>query len=148
MHPDAAGAGVGTTLNIPLPPGATGDRYRRALDEVVTAAVEAFDPTWLLISAGFDGHRDDPLTSLGLTSGDYAAVLAGLVALVPKGRVVAFLEGGYDLDALGHCSAALVAVLSGSTPAAEPQTTGGPGSTAVDQLERHWHPDSGISTRG
>jgi len=145
MEENGSGAGVGTTINIPLPPGATGDRYRRALDDVVTAAVATFAPTWMLISAGFDGHRDDPLTSLGLTSGDYAAVLATLVTLVPKGRVVAFLEGGYDLDALGRCAAACVQVLAGVLPETEPQTAGGPGGAAVDRLEAHWHDDSGIS---
>jgi acetoin utilization deacetylase AcuC-like enzyme len=138
MDENGTGAGVGATINIPLPPGATGDRYRRALDGVVAAAIGAFDPTWLLISAGFDGHRDDPLTSLGLTSGDYAALLATLVPVVPPGRVVAFLEGGYDLDALGRCAAACIAVLSGDTAEAEPQTTGGPGGAAVDGLEAHW----------
>jgi acetoin utilization deacetylase AcuC-like enzyme len=145
---NGSGAGVGTTINIPLPPGATGDRYRSALDEVVAAAVEAFGPTWLLISAGFDGHRDDPLTSLGLTSGDYAALLEELVPLVPKGRVIAFLEGGYDLDALGRCAAACAAVLSGEHPAAEPQTTGGPGGAAVARLEAHWDRDSHIPADG
>jgi acetoin utilization deacetylase AcuC-like enzyme len=142
------GAGRGTTINIPLPPGATGDRYRRALDDVVVAAVATFQPTWLLISAGFDGHRDDPLTSLGLTSGDYAAILASLMPLVAPGHVLAFLEGGYDLDALGRCAAACVAVLSGTTPTAEPQTTGGPGSTAVDRLEQQWTAESDIGAGG
>jgi acetoin utilization deacetylase AcuC-like enzyme len=145
LEDTGAGPGVGTTINIPLPPGATGDRYRRALDDVVGAAVADFDPTWLLISAGFDGHRDDPLTSLGLTSGDYAAVLSTLVPLVGRGRVVAFLEGGYDLGALGLCAAACVGVLTGEPVWVEPQTTGGPGGTAVDRLEAQWLADSGTS---
>ena len=70
------GAGVGTTMNVPLPPGATGDVYLRAFDEVIAPVVERFAPTWLLISAGFDAHRDDPLTELGLTAGDYPLLTA------------------------------------------------------------------------
>ncbi|CAN5471941.1 histone deacetylase [soil metagenome] len=64
------GAGEGCTVNLPLPAGATGDVALAALDEVVSPAVEAFAPTWLLVSAGFDAHRRDPLTDLGITSGD------------------------------------------------------------------------------
>ena len=66
-----SGAGAGTTLNLPMPPGATGDVYLQAFDEVIAPVVERFAPTWLLISAGFDAHRDDPLTELGLTAGDF-----------------------------------------------------------------------------
>ena len=90
------GAGAGTTINIPMPPGATAEHYRRTLDEVVRPAIDAFEPTWLLVSAGFDGHRDDPLASLGLTSGDYADLTRELLDTVPRGRTIAFLEGGYD----------------------------------------------------
>ena len=58
---------------------------------------EEFAPNWLLISAGFDAHRADPLTDLGLSSGDFADLTAKVVGVVPPGRLVAFLEGGYDL---------------------------------------------------
>src|SRR5690606_33215987 len=63
------GPGLGLNVNVPVPPGATGDVYRAAVDEVLARLVERFTPSWLLISAGFDGHRADPLTDLGLTSG-------------------------------------------------------------------------------
>ena len=94
------GAGRGTTMNIPLPPGATGDVYLRAFDDVVAPVVERFAPTWLLISAGFDAHRDDPLTELGLTAGDFGLLTSRALSFVASGRCVAMLEGGYDLDAL------------------------------------------------
>ncbi len=68
------GAGAGTTVNIPLPPETTGDVYLRAFDEVIAPVVDRFAPTWLLISAGFDAHRADPLTDLGLSAGDFAAL--------------------------------------------------------------------------
>ena len=55
-----AGAGRGTTINLPLPAGATGDAFRAGVDEVLAPFAAAFDPTWLLISAGFDAHRADP----------------------------------------------------------------------------------------
>ena len=97
----AVGVAAGTTVNFPLPPGATGDVYRAGIEEVLAPLVAAFAPTWLLISAGFDAHRRDPLTDLGLTAGDYADVTADLLAFVPAGRRLVFLEGGYDLTALG-----------------------------------------------
>lgn len=129
-----AGPGTGYTLNVPMPSEATGDVYLRAFDQVIEPAIEAFGPTWLLISAGFDAHRADPLTNLGLTSGDYAALTARLARLVPTGRRIAFLEGGYDLDALGLSTAACVGALLGETYAPEAQSNGGPGNRIVDAL--------------
>ncbi len=66
----------GTTCNVPLPAGATGDVYLRAFDEVIEPVVRAFVPDWVLVSAGFDAHRADPLTGLALSAGDYAALAA------------------------------------------------------------------------
>src|SRR4051812_5820704 len=68
------GAGLGTTLNFPLPAGAPGDVSLAAIDDVLAPLVEAFAPTWLLVSAGFDAHRRDPITSLGLTAGDFSLI--------------------------------------------------------------------------
>ena len=135
-------AGVGTTMNIPLPAGATGDVYLRAFDEVIAPVVERFAPTWLLLSAGFDAHRDDPLTDLGLTAGDYAALTARAAGLVPSGRVVAMLEGGYDLDALANCAAAVLGTLAGASVAGERPSSGGPGASAVEAARVVWsaHP--------
>ena len=61
-----------TTLNLPFAAGTRGDTYRQAFDEVVVPVVEAFEPDWLLVSAGFDAHRDDPLAGIELTAADYA----------------------------------------------------------------------------
>jgi acetoin utilization deacetylase AcuC-like enzyme len=132
-----SGAGAGTTINIPLPPGATGEHYLRSFDELVVPALERFDATWLLISAGFDGHRADPITTLGLTTGDYAALFVRIVGHAPAGRVIAFLEGGYDLDALGRSSATLVSVLAGAPTSDEAASSGGPGAVAVDRVLDH-----------
>ena len=130
--------GVGRTINFPMPSLATGDVYLRAFDQVIEPALVEFRPDWILISAGFDAHRDDPLTNLGLTSGDYAAMTARICSYVPAGRRIAFLEGGYDLDALGRSTAACVGALLGETAdSTEAQSNGGPGGSVVDaHLER------------
>jgi acetoin utilization deacetylase AcuC-like enzyme len=130
------GEGIGTTVNLPLPPGATGDVYRAALDEVLVPLAEAWAPTWLLVSAGFDAHRLDPLTSLGLTSGDFADITVALRQLVGQGRCVLFLEGGYDLDALTACTGAVLGALAGGNFRPEEASSGGPGLDVVAAVVR------------
>lgn len=105
------GDALTTTLNLPYPSGTTGDVYRQALDDVLHPAMAAWEPTWLLISAGFDGHRRDPLTDLGLTAADFADVTRELVGIVPRGRTVLFLEGGYDLTALSESTGSVLSAL-------------------------------------
>jgi acetoin utilization deacetylase AcuC-like enzyme len=124
------GAGKGATVNIPMPGGASGEVYRRALDDVVTPVAEAFRPDWVLISAGFDAHRADPLTDLGLTAGDFADLTSRTACLAPAGRRIAFLEGGYDLEALEKSVRACVAALGGQLVRPEPVSESGP----VDDL--------------
>jgi acetoin utilization deacetylase AcuC-like enzyme len=73
-------------------------------DDIFTA-IDAFAPDLVMISAGFDAHRDDPLANLELVEEDFAWVTEGLIGLArkhAKGRVVSVLEGGYDLNALTH----------------------------------------------
>jgi acetoin utilization deacetylase AcuC-like enzyme len=125
------GAGRGTTVNFPLPEGATGDVYLEALDTVVAPLAERFAPDWVLVSAGFDAHRADPLTGLGLLSGDFADLAGRVSEFVPRGRTVAFLEGGYDLDALRDSVAATASALVGGSLRPEPATAGGPGAPVV-----------------
>jgi len=131
----------GLTVNIPLPSGATGDVALAAIDEVAAPVVDAFAPDWVLISAGFDAHRDDPLADLAWSAGDYADLTRRLAAMAPgPGRLIAFLEGGYDLNALAHSAAATVAALAGATYRPEPATNGGPGRDAVVAAARvHAH---------
>jgi acetoin utilization deacetylase AcuC-like enzyme len=130
---DTGGAGApGLTVNIPLPSGATGDVVERAFDDVVSPVVEEFAPTWVLVSAGFDAHRDDPLASLGLSSGDFARLASIVHGYAPStGRLAIFLEGGYDLDALRASAAATVGAVIGAAVVAESPTSGGPGIEAV-----------------
>jgi acetoin utilization deacetylase AcuC-like enzyme len=103
---------------------------------VVAPAVDRFDPTWLIVSAGFDAHRADPLTGLNLTAGDFADLTDRLLGVAKPGRLLAFLEGGYDLQALALSSGAFVAGLAGLPFRPEPPTSGGPGRAVVDAAFR------------
>ncbi|MFV0309278.1 MAG: histone deacetylase family protein [Desertimonas sp.] len=132
------GDGVGATLNVPLPAGATGDVYLHAFDDVIAPVVERFQPTWLLISAGFDAHRADPLTDMGLSAGDYPALVARAMEMVPPNRTVAMLEGGYDLDALTSSTVGVLGALAGLDVVTEPPTAGGPGDDAVARVRSIW----------
>ena len=128
------GAGFGYTMNVPLPPGTTGDSYRRAFDELVIPRARTFDPTWLIVSAGFDAHRNDPITQMGLSAGDYPAMITALLELVPAGRRLVMLEGGYDLDALRMSTASTLAALLGIAHRPESATSGG-SSEATARIE-------------
>ncbi len=130
------GAAEGTTINVPMPPAATGDHYRRAWDEVIAPVVDAFEPTWLLISAGFDGHRSDPLTELGLTSADLADLTLAALEMFPPGRRLVFLEGGYDLEALRDSTHSVLGALVGERIHLESPTSDGPGAEAVAAAAR------------
>jgi acetoin utilization deacetylase AcuC-like enzyme len=103
--------GVGNICNAPLPPQAGSAEFRAAMSNRVLPALEAFRPEMLLISAGFDAHRADPLANLQLDETDFAWATDELMALAARhcgGRVVSTLEGGYDLDALAASAAAHV----------------------------------------
>jgi acetoin utilization deacetylase AcuC-like enzyme len=139
------GEATGTTCNMPVPAGTTGDVYLRALDEVVAPLVARHAPTWVLVSCGFDAHRADPLTGLGLSAGDYGTLAARVMQLAPgPGRVVVFLEGGYDLNAVREGTAATAAALVGETiPSVERPTFGGPGREVVDAARDLWREVAG-----
>ncbi len=103
-----------TVLNVPLRSGTTGPQFRQICEGAVLPAVDAFAPQFLLISAGFDAHADDPLASTRLRAADFGWIterLCDLARTHAKGRVVSALEGGYDLSALAESAAAHVAVL-------------------------------------
>lgn len=102
------GEGRGFTVNVPLPPGTEDAAYLSALDERVTARIAAFEPEALIVCAGFDAHAADPLAQLALSSegfGRIGAALARVADEVCGGRLIATLEGGYDLRALGQSAA-------------------------------------------
>lgn len=104
----------GTILNVPLAPGTNGAAFRRAYEDKVFPRLRASRPDLILVSAGFDAHRADPLADLRLETEDFAWVterLCDLAADLCGGRIVSCLEGGYDLDALAASVAAHVDVL-------------------------------------
>ena len=106
--------GVGNVFNAPLPPGAGSGEFRAAWGEQLLPALDAFAPQLLLVSAGFDAHRRDPLAQLQLEADDYAWLTTELCAIATRharGRIVSILEGGYDLQALRECSVAHVGAL-------------------------------------
>ena len=101
-------------VNVPLPPGAGGSEFRRAFELVLLPALARFEPEFVIISAGFDAHRADPLAQLRLDESDFAWATEALCALAQgscQGRVVSALEGGYDLDATARSAAAHVRAL-------------------------------------
>jgi acetoin utilization deacetylase AcuC-like enzyme len=127
----------GLTVNVPLPPRATGDVILQALDKVVSPAVDRFAPTWVLASAGYDAHRADPMAGLELTSGDFADIAKRVKAFAPAtGRLAFILEGGYDLDALRLSVGASLGAALDVEFRPEHASSGGPGDDAVDAARR------------
>ena len=118
LYPGTGGAdetGVAdNVINVPLDEGTNGRGFRVAMEGRVLPRIDAFRPELILISAGFDAHRDDPLAGLALVEEDFAWITGALCDVADKhcaGRVVSCLEGGYDLPALGASAAAHVNVL-------------------------------------
>jgi acetoin utilization deacetylase AcuC-like enzyme len=108
------GEGEGTTLNLPQPPHAGDAQWLGAFERELLPALEQFDPKIVLVSAGFDAHRDDPLAQTELTTGAFATMTERLIELARSrcdGRLVSLLEGGYDLRALADSVEAHVAAL-------------------------------------
>jgi acetoin utilization deacetylase AcuC-like enzyme len=106
--------GVGNIVNVPLPPMSGSPQFRQGMERVMLPALDAFAPELVMISAGFDAHKSDPLAQLMLDEADYTWVTERLVEIARRhasGRVVSTLEGGYDLSALGASAAAHVRVL-------------------------------------
>ena len=99
----ASETGVGNVFNVPLASGSGSAEFRAGVEGHILPALREFRPDLILVSAGFDGHARDPLASLRLVEDDYAWITRELCALAGElcgGRLVATLEGGYDLDAL------------------------------------------------
>lgn len=106
---------AGNIVNCPLPPGAGSAELEEAFLARALPAVDRFAPELIMISAGFDAHRADPLASLRLEAEDFGWITAELVRLAERhsrGRVVSTLEGGYDLEALVASATAHVRALA------------------------------------
>jgi acetoin utilization deacetylase AcuC-like enzyme len=127
LSENGAGEGEGYTLNLPVPPGAGHDQWLSLVQHVVVPVARSYEPELVLVSAGFDAHRDDPLANCELTESSYAGLTAMVRALAaeleaPLGFA---LEGGYDLRALSSSVAAVLKVA---------RLGGEPPSVAIDPL--------------
>ncbi|KXH76357.1 MAG: hypothetical protein AM326_07145 [Candidatus Thorarchaeota archaeon SMTZ-45] len=110
------GEGVGYTINLAMYPGAGDYSYNRAFSQVVEPIAESYNPDFILVSVGYDGHFMDPLTNLGLTTAGFAMMNTKLKQIANSyadGRIVCFLEGGYNLEVMGMCSLNLLQELMG-----------------------------------
>ncbi|WP_071795084.1 histone deacetylase family protein [Natronohydrobacter thiooxidans] len=112
-RPEERGA-HGNVLNVPLAPGTDGAGFRQIYEDAVLPQLDRFAPELVIVSAGFDAHRDDPLAQLSLVEQDFAWVTGALCDIAARhasGRLVSCLEGGYDLSALAASVAAHISVL-------------------------------------
>ena len=125
LYPGTGAAGErgdhDTIVNVPLRPGAGRDEFRAAMSDRVIPRLDAFRPDLVIVSAGFDAHRSDPLGNLRLEEADFAWATTALMEVADRhagGRIVSVLEGGYDLAALAASVAAHVtALMEGSRTA-------------------------------
>ncbi len=117
LYPESGGedeTGVGNIVNGTLSPGSGSHEFRELWECRLLPRLDAFKPQLVLVSAGFDAHRNDPLADICLGQADYGWITGKLVVLArthARGRLVSSLEGGYDLDALAACSSAHVNAL-------------------------------------
>lgn len=135
-----SGPGEGFTMNLPVPPGSDGELWLSLLEHVVLGAARAFEPELILISAGFDAHRRDPLAGCRLETGDFAAMACHVRELaralgVPVGAV---LEGGYEPRVLGECVQVTLAALAGAGEATEAAREPLLTSRAAAHFRRYW----------
>lgn len=136
--------GAGYTVNVPFAQGCGDGDYLAALRDILVPVADALRPELVLVSAGYDAHRDDPLAGMEVSDEGYAAMTAVVREIAEThagGRLALVLEGGYDVGALGRSVRATVDVLTGATP----PTVGAPGNRSAKALERvtaaqraHW----------
>jgi acetoin utilization deacetylase AcuC-like enzyme len=142
-----AGGGAGYTVNVPLPAGCGDAEYLRVFKEIVVPIADKFAPDWILVSAGFDPHKRDPLGGMNVSENCFGAMAGMLLAVAEKhagGKIAFLLEGGYDLAALKNSAAA---VLERITSPQMPDNSTVPGGEAVEPLVRsilsiqepYWH---------
>lgn len=99
------GSGEGFTINVPMEAGEGDEEYHAIFLKALVPAADKFKPEFVIISAGFDAHKDDPLASMGLTEAGYTDlthIVAGIAKRYAKGRILSSLEGGYNLTALAR----------------------------------------------
>jgi acetoin utilization deacetylase AcuC-like enzyme len=132
-----AGEGAGFTLNLPMPAGTAGDAYRMAFTRILEPVLVQFRPDWLLVSAGYDAHAEDPLAALRLEADDFGWLAAQLSRTLPGVATIFFLEGGYHLPALTSSVAATLRGWRSEPPEPTNRFESPPSAfTIVDDLAR------------
>ncbi|MBK6922380.1 MAG: histone deacetylase [Deltaproteobacteria bacterium] len=138
------GAGLGHTVNVPLQAGAADGDYARVFDELVLPIAEQYDPDFVLVSAGFDAHRDDPLGGMALTEDGFANLCGKLQSFAKRREIgmVLTLEGGYDLAGLAKSVHACIDVLAGAVAPTNDRRTSGRAEqdlrAAQQRQQRFW----------
>ncbi|MDP6444620.1 MAG: histone deacetylase [Pirellulaceae bacterium] len=115
-----SGPGAGKTKNLPFRFGVSRSDFLARFESELTAFADKIRPELVLLSAGFDGHRQDPIGSLGLETEDYTSLTKAVCAVAAahcEGKLVSLLEGGYNVDVLPHCVEKHIAELSANDPA-------------------------------
>jgi acetoin utilization deacetylase AcuC-like enzyme len=139
-----AGEGEGFTVNAPMPASLGDGDYRLIFSGLLEPVAEAFRPELVLVSAGFDAHRADPLGGMRLSEEGYAWMCSSALGIArrhARGRMALVLEGGYDLGALARSTRACLEVLGGAAPPPMPEASAR-GEAALREarraLERYW----------
>ena len=120
-------AGRGFTVNLPLEVGAVDEDYQLTFSRIVVPVLKQFEPDLLIVSAGFDAHERDPLGGMRVTTAAFAAMTRELRAVAEeccRGRIVAAVEGGYDLHALGTSLDGAIDALAGKAQPAQWPSSG------------------------
>jgi acetoin utilization deacetylase AcuC-like enzyme len=135
-----AGPGEGFSINLPVPAGSGPETWLPLLEHIVAPAAREYRPDLVLISAGYDAHRDDPLADCLLETSDFAAMAAHVRELGAElgAPVGAVLEGGYDVDALAASVAATLSALSDGVEPPSTQPVGPLLESVRQQVRRHW----------
>src|SRR5438067_473013 len=116
------GAGLGTTINVPLPAKTGFETYEPVFRQVMAPAADRFDPQLILVSAGFDAHWNDPLGQMNLSTAGFAQITKIIIDLAQtfcNGRLVMVQEGGYNLDVMGSAVATCINLLLGDDAAVD-----------------------------
>ncbi len=133
-----AGEGEGFTVNLPVPPGSGPELYLPLVQHLIVPLACAYDPQLVLLSAGYDAHRDDPLAQCELDTGAFGAMAAAFSGLAEELAVpvVVCLEGGYALGALASSVVATIEGLGGDRE--PPETDVGPAEAQLARVARRW----------
>jgi acetoin utilization deacetylase AcuC-like enzyme len=137
LEEQGEGDGRGFNVNCPLPPGMNDGDYALLFDAVLVPLAESFAPQLVLVSAGFDAHRDDPLGGMQLTERGFArlcGIVRGIASRHAGGRLALILEGGYDLGALSRSVHACLEVLAGTAAPVDPAPPSDGGRRAIDRI--------------